>query len=77
MNKVLISIPAQLAMRMKTALPQRQRSKIITRLIEQEVEKREKMLYKCALDVEKDNALNEEMKEWDTTLQDGLENESW
>jgi hypothetical protein len=35
------------------------------------------MLYECAAAVEKDHLLNDEMKDWDITLQDGLENESW
>ena len=77
MNKVLISIPDHVASRMRAAIPQRQRSKVIARLIEQEVERREQELYQCALAVEQDTGLNEEMKEWDVTLQDGLHDESW
>lgn len=77
MEKILISMPDQLAIRMKAIIPTRQRSKTFTRLIEQEIEKREKALYECAVTVEKDAALHEEMKEWDTVLQDGLDNESW
>ena len=77
MNKMLFSIPDQLATRMKALIPQRQRSKVIAHLIEQEVERREKMLYECAAAVEKDSVLQDDMKAWDTTLQDGLEDESW
>ena len=77
MEKILISMPDQLAIRMKAVIPTRQRSKTFTRLIEQEIEKREKALYECALAVEKDSALQQEMKDWDTTLQDGLDHESW
>jgi metal-responsive CopG/Arc/MetJ family transcriptional regulator len=77
MNKILISMPTQLSLRLKAAIPQRQRSKVIAHLIELEIEKREKMLYECAIAVEKDKALNNEMNEWDTTLQDGLKHESW
>ena len=77
MNKVLISIPDSIANRMRATIPQRQRSKIIVRLIEQEIEKREKALYECALAVEQDAALNQELRAWDVTLQDGLPNESW
>ena len=78
MEKILISLPDQLANRMRSAIPARQRSKIFTRLIEKEVDKREKALYECALAVEKDGALREEMEEWDITLNDGLKNdESW
>jgi metal-responsive CopG/Arc/MetJ family transcriptional regulator len=76
MVKVLISIPDQLAARMRVAIPARQRSKTITHLIEEEVKKREKSLYECAVAVERDHVLNDEMKDWDITLQDGFDNES-
>ena len=72
MRKILISVPGQLAVRMKIAIPARQRSKVITELIEKEIEKREKSLYKCAVAVENDKALRNEMKDWDNALQDGL-----
>jgi len=77
MQKVLISIPDNLMERMRTVLPSRQRSKIISRLLEAEVEKREADLYQCALDVENDKVLNNEMKEWDTTIGDGIDDETW
>lgn len=72
MEKVLISIPDQLAIRMRAAIPRRQRSKIITYLIEKEIEKRERILYECALAVEHDSALREEMDDWNITMNDGL-----
>jgi len=77
MQKVLISIPDQIAARMRTAIPQRQRSKVIVCLIEKEIERREKTLYETALAVEKDLLLQEEMKDWDITNQDGLSDEAW
>ena len=58
-------------------IPQKHRSKVIVQLIEKEIEKREKALYECAMAVEQDKALNQEMKDWDETLQDGLTDESW
>ena len=72
MRKILISVPGQLAVPMKIAMLARQRSKVITELIEKEIEKREKSLYKCAVAVENDKALRNEMKDWDNALQDGL-----
>ena len=77
MQKVLISMPDQLFNRMKAVIPSRQRSKTITNLVEKEIMKREKALYECAAAVEKDRSLHEEMKDWDVTLQDGLDDESW
>lgn len=72
MEKILISLPDQLAVRMRATIPPRQRSKIITHLIEEEIEKRERSLYECALAVEQDSDLHKEMTEWDITLRDGL-----
>lgn len=78
MEKILVSIPDSLAARMRAAIPVRQRSKIVTRLIEQEVKKREQVLYECACELEKDARLSKEMDEWNITLKDGLNNdESW
>ncbi|KTC65719.1 Uncharacterised protein (plasmid) [Legionella adelaidensis] len=77
MSKVLISMPDKIASRMRASIPQKQRSKVIVELIEKEIEKREKALYECAAAVEQDHELNQEMKDWDVTLQDGLNNESW
>lgn len=80
MNKLLISIPDDLAYRLRVTIPIRQRSKVISSLIANEIDQREKSLYACALEVEKDQALNEEMRTWDITTNDGLtelEHESW
>lgn len=77
MHKILISMPDDLAFRLRAAVPSRQRSKIITLLIEKEVARRERKLYECALAVEQDAALNREMQVWDATVGDGLDDESW
>ncbi len=71
--KVLVSIPDSLYSRMIAAIPQRQRSKVIARLLENEIKKREHELYKTALAVEQDDELNSEMKDWDATVGDGIE----
>ena len=71
--KILISLPGELSSRFQTLIPRQQRSKVIRRLIEEEVIKREKALYDCALAVEKDEQLNKEMADWSTTLRDGIE----
>lgn len=47
-----------------------------TCLIEDEVEKRERILYECALAVENDTDLKKEMNEWDVTLSDGINEET-
>jgi hypothetical protein len=76
MEKVLISLPNQLAARLRATVPVRQRSKIITHLIEEEIEKRELALYECALAVEKETDLRQEMDEWNVTLSDGLDDDN-
>ena len=72
MYKILISVPDDLASRLRIVIPARQRSKVIARLIAKEIEQREKNLYSCALEVEQDPQINEEMKAWDITINDGL-----
>ena len=71
--KVLVSIPDSLYSRMMATIPPRQRSKLIAKLLEGEVEKREEELFQAALAVEQDEELNAEMKDWDVTLGDGIE----
>ncbi len=75
--KVLISLPDELGARMQAVIPTRQRSKIIAALLEEEIKRRERELYECALAVEQDEQLNAEMADWDVTVGDGLEVESW
>lgn len=77
MEKILVSLPEHLVSRMKAVIPARKRSKILAQLLEKEVKRREKALYQCALEVEKDDALNKDMEEWNSTTGDGIESESW
>lgn len=75
MRKILISVPDQLAARLRAAVPPRKRSSTIARLIEREVSQREQQLYNAAVAVEKDDALHHEMEDWNITLNDGLEDD--
>ncbi|GMT42110.1 MAG: hypothetical protein IEMM0002_0521 [bacterium] len=75
MSRILVSLPDELAERMRIVIPSRQRSRVIAGLLEKDIEKREKALYKCALAVEKDETLNREMTDWDTAVSDGLDDE--
>jgi len=77
MQKVLISVPDDLLARMRAVIPNRQRSRIIAEVLENEVERRERELYECARDVEADKALNTQMSEWDLTVGDGIEPKTW
>ena len=58
---------------MTAAIPQGQRSKVIAKLLENEIKKRERELYEAAVAVEQDEALNAEMKDWDVTVGVGIE----
>lgn len=77
MQKILVSLPDNLATRMRSIIPDKQRSKVITRILEEEISRREQELYECAREVEKDEALNKEMLDWDATIGDGIEPETW
>ena len=77
MVKILVSLPDDLLRRMKTVIPARKRSQVVKELLEAEIAKREKELFECAQAVEKDDALNREMAEWDNTTGDGIEPETW
>jgi hypothetical protein len=77
MQKVLFSLPDDLVARMRASIPPKQRSKVVAYLLEEEIKRREQALYQCALEVEADEALQEEMKDWEATLGDGIEDESW
>ncbi|HOP39483.1 MAG TPA: hypothetical protein PLI53_00415 [Geobacteraceae bacterium] len=77
MTKVLVSMPARVLSRMRALVPDRQRSRFITRLVEAELAKREAALFQAAREVEQDEALNAEMREWDGTAADGVDHEPW
>lgn len=70
MCKILISVPDDLVMRLRTIIPTRQRSKVIAYLIAKEVEQRENGFYACALEAEKYQVLNKDLTAWDVTMMD-------
>jgi metal-responsive CopG/Arc/MetJ family transcriptional regulator len=75
--KVLVSLSDDLFARMQAVIPPRQRSKVVAELLEAEVRRREQELYECALAVEQDEQLQAEMADWDVTVGDGIETETW
>lgn len=77
MAKILISLPDPVARRMRAIVPDRQRSRFISRLVEAELVRREEDLLQVAREVETDETLSSEMKEWDGTVGDGVNHESW
>jgi len=77
MQKVIVSLPEDLVTRMRALIPNRQRSQVIARLLEEELKRREQELYECARQVERDEELNRDMEDWEATVGDGIEPESW
>ena len=75
--KVLVSLSDDLYARMQAVIPPRQRSRVVSVLLEKEVRRRERELYECALAVEQDEQLHAEMAEWGVTVVDGIETETW
>ena len=62
--QLLLHIPDALAERFKQAVPARQRSGFVAKLLEQVLPVEEDPLYLTALEVERDRVLNEEMRAW-------------
>ena len=77
MKNVLISLPEKLATRMREVLPRGERSQTIAQLLAREIKKREKHLIQAAQEIEKDQSLQQDMKAWEATLNDGLGDEAW
>lgn len=74
MAQLLVHLPEDLVARLRRAVPSRQRSQFIQQLIEAALPPwDDDPLYQAALQVERDEALNAELANWDTTAGDGLE----
>ncbi len=71
--QLLLHLPESLAERFKQAVPTRQRSAFVASLLEQALPEEDDPLYRTALEVERDLALNAEMREWrDGLASDGI-----
>lgn len=73
MTSLLLSLPDDLALRFRAAVPARSRSRFVADLLAREIDRHENALYKTALAVESDSSLAEEMRDWDVTTGDGLD----
>ena len=74
MAQILLHLPEELARRFRNAVPARQRSSFVQKLLENALpEESDDPVYHTALAVEQDAALNAEMAEWENaTVGDGL-----
>lgn len=74
MSKVMFSLPNQLVIRMRATIPSGERSEVLARILEKEIDLREKDLYHRAMSLESSEGLREEMSIWDSEFgQDGLD----
>jgi metal-responsive CopG/Arc/MetJ family transcriptional regulator len=77
MQRLLVSLPDDLYNQVERVYG-RNKSKVIVQIFRTELKKREEHLRRIAREVEADTELNEEMKDWDVTAQDGLGgDETW
>jgi hypothetical protein len=70
---MLFTLTDALAERVKAKIAAGERSALVSRLLEQELERRDRALYKCAMEVEQDEILRTEMADWAITSADGLQ----
>jgi len=73
--KIILSLPDELASRMRSVIPLSEIDSVIGALLEKEISIREKALYLTAKEVEEDTELKQEMALWeDACVGDGLDN---
>ena len=72
-SNLVLKLPDELVSRFKSMVPNRQRTRVIAALMESEIKRREKELERVAAEVEADVALKEDLREWDATVADGID----
>ncbi|WP_295553026.1 hypothetical protein [Limnohabitans sp. Rim8] len=73
-TQVLIRLPTEVARRFRNAIPARQRSEFVRKLLEENLPNVDDHMYELALQAEAfDRANPEEVSELDVTLMDGLD----
>jgi hypothetical protein len=73
-TQVLIRLPTEVARRFRNAIPARQRSEFVRKLLEENLPNVDEQMYELALQAEAfDHANPGEVSELDATLMDGLD----
>jgi hypothetical protein len=73
-TQVLVHLPTEVARRFRNAIPARQRSAFVCKLLEENLPNVDEHMYELALQAEAfDRANPEEVSELDSTLMDGLD----
>ena len=70
--RITLSIPDHVARSFRASVPARHRSRLVTRLLEQELAKRDKALAAACRAANRDKALQQEIDEWQS-FDDGIE----
>ncbi len=70
--RITLSIPDAVVHRFQAAVPARQRSRLVTRLLEHELSKRDDTLAAACREANRDKALQHEIDEWQS-FDDGIE----
>ncbi|EHJ47846.1 hypothetical protein DFW101_1839 [Solidesulfovibrio carbinoliphilus subsp. oakridgensis] len=70
--QICVHLPEELAVRLRAAVPARERSAFIADLLRRALPQEDDPLYRIARAVEEDAALAAEMADWDVTAADGL-----
>ena len=70
--RMTLSIPDVVAHRFQAAVPARQRSRLVTRLLEHELSERDSSLAAACRAANRDHALGREIDEWQS-FEDGIE----
>jgi hypothetical protein len=72
MTTVRFSLPEEIVHSLKQLVPPDQHDQFVAKAIRQALEQQEQALYECALAVERDEALNAELDDWQIILTDGI-----
>ena len=72
-SNLVLKLPDELVTRFKSMVPNRQRTRVIATLMQSEINRREKELERVAAEVEADVALREDLRDWDATIADGID----
>jgi len=73
-TQVLIRLPTEIARRFRNAVPARQRSAFVGKLLDQNLPNADEQMYELALKAEAfDRAHPEELNDLESTLMDGLD----
>jgi metal-responsive CopG/Arc/MetJ family transcriptional regulator len=70
--RITLSIPDSIARRFRSAIPPRQRSRLVAVLLSEELQKRENALEAACIAANQDNALEKEIGEWQA-FDDGIQ----